>query len=186
MPIHLAFIDAKTERRFARTVIGQREEIGGILFWDWGQINHLHYRRHRRLFGVNSIGLIRDWIICPNVSSLPDRMYQVGDLDMLIGIAEQTEQSRGCQALHFHTHPNGSTTPSQVDLGFWKAHFGEYGIAHGVVVAESDRAAGFALACHSIRVSANKYETGRFLNWRWINYLIRRDEKARAVKHGRT
>lgn len=185
MKIDLAFIDKALEKRFAQMVIGAREELGGLLFFKWGQIGSLHFRTHRRLFGANSVGLITDWIMCPNVSNSRHRQYQVSDLSQLIGIAEQTEEARGCFSLHFHTHPKpaASTDPSKADLDFWWSHFNWHGSAHGVVVAENRcLGSGFMLTCHSQQGRARQRYVGRFLEWRYINRLIRNDEKARSKK----
>ncbi len=183
MKIHLAFIDRQSEKRFAEMVTGTTEEIGGLLFIKYGQIKSMHHRTHRRLFEVNSVGLITHWIVCPNISNLRDREYQVSDLKQLIGIAEQTEKACGGWALHWHTHPNGSVLPSDPDLDFWWKHFNQHRSAYGVVAAAGRQyGAGFSLACHHQVGQERKLEMGRFWSWRWINSVIRADEKARAKK----
>lgn len=184
MAIDLAFANRDLERRFAKMVVGSKEEIGGILFWNWGRLNNLHFRTHKRLFGINGIGLVTDWIVVPNVSNLRNREYKVSDLSQLIAIAEQSADSRGCDFLHFHTHPfPSSTTPSDADLKFWQAYFHRYGHANGAVVAENHvRYSGFEVACHSLWSGGKHHEVGRFLDWRYINYLVRRDKRERAKK----
>lgn len=183
--IDLAFVNREAERRFANMVIGTTEEIGGILFYNWGQLNGLHWAKQNRLFGMKSIGLISDWIVCPNVSNLRDRKYQVSDLEQLIGIAEATERSRGCFSLHFHTHPrpNANTRPSKADLDFWWRNFNFYGSASGVIASESQfRPSGIAVVCHS-QIGPNRDQSvGRFLSWQYINYVIRRDAKRKGAR----
>jgi proteasome lid subunit RPN8/RPN11 len=178
-PVTLAFATAALERKFARLVSNARgEEIGGLLFWDLGRINDLHYKTHKRLFGRGAIGIITHWIVCPNVSNLRDRRYQVSDLEQLIGIAEQTERSLGCLALHFHSHPKGSIEPSQPDLQFWKTHWSKYGSGDGVVVAATDtRTCGLDMACYAVSLSGNTYRRGHFLEWSYIRSVFRKDAK---------
>lgn len=177
-PVKLAFASAALERRFARMVSNTREEIGGLLFWDLGRINDVHYKTHQRLFGRGVVGIISHWIVCPNVSNLRGRRYQVSDLEQLIGIAEQTERTLGNLSLHFHSHPSGLITPSPADLLFWKNHWAKYGTASGAITGPSDlRACGFDIACYSIDLHTNKYRSGSFLEWSYIRSVFRKDAK---------
>lgn len=176
--INLAFIDREAERRFARLIVGQREEVGGILFFDYGRIENLHWAKHQRLFGMKSIGLIRHWLVCPNTSNLRGREYAVSDFDQLLGIAEQTADALGCAFLHFHSHPNGSLAPSSADLRFWEKYFAAGGgKGRGVVATEDSWCAnGFKLACQQVE-GENKYSAGRFLAWDYIRHVIRNDSR---------
>lgn len=183
MTINLVFANRPLEKQFAHIVqrASGKEEIGGILFWDWGQINNLHWAKHNRLFDCKSIAMISDWIICPNVSNLRDREYKVSDLKQLIGIAEQSSISRRCQFLHFHTHPNQSLEPSDSDKAFWDAHFSWYAQAHGVIASTSPWH-DVDLACFTRLTRDSKRLTlrGRFHTWKWINYKLRKDAKERG------
>lgn len=177
--IDLAFDDREMEHRFARLIVGQREEVGGILFIDWGRLKDLHWAKHQRLFGVKFVGLIKHWLLCPNVSNLRDREYQVSDLKQLIGIAEQTAESTNCLFLHFHSHPNRSLAPSDADLSFWNTYFKSEHSAfgRGVVVTENIwNESGIGLACHNA-VPAAKHRAGRFLSWDYVNHTIRYDAR---------
>lgn len=173
--MNLIFETPKLEKCFGKIVSQHpNEEIGGILFYEWGRINNLHYKTHERIFGVTHIGMITDWIVCPNISNLRDREYAVSDLKQLIAIAEQTADSRDCMFLHFHTHPNYNTSPSNADKAFWQAHFALYGDAQGVVVAK-DTSDGFKLACHTKALWRNgdDWKAGRYLTWNYARRLIR-------------
>lgn len=176
MKIDLAFANRELEKQFYDTLIKKRnEEIGGILFWKWGQLNNLHWKRHEAIFGDRSIGLISDWLICPNVSNLRDREYSVSDLRQLIAIAEQTAESRRVSFIHFHSHPpTGSRAPSVPDMNFWKLHFSDYGWARGAI-AQIDHGGELYVHCYTNKPSKhNEFEGGRFLDWSFITYKIRR------------
>jgi hypothetical protein len=178
--IDLIFANSKIEQRYAKLIYAHKdEEIGGLLFFNWGRINDLHWKRHEKIFGEKHFGMITDWIVCPNVSNLRNRVYLVSDLSQLVAIGEQSAESRGCMFVHFHSHPSRSTKPSPADMEFWRANFGEYGYSRGAIAAENMNT-GFELTCYTQFIKSGgerQLLSGRFLHWKWINYLLRRYEK---------
>lgn len=184
--INLAFASKTLESQFHATMREYRnEEIGGILFWQYGQINDLHWKRHKAIFGDFSMGLISDWLICPNVSNLRDREYSVSDIKQLIGIAEQTARSRKLAFIHFHSHPtSGGRDPSIADKNFWKMHFNDYGWARGAI-AQIDNTDALYVECHSTNPrNPEQFERGHFFRWSYINYRIKRYYKTHPKLQG--
>lgn len=184
----VAFKDADLENKFFRFINDRRKyEVGGVLFYQFSNIANLHWKRHLKLFDCKYLAIVQDWLICPNVSNLPDRVYSVSDIDQFVGIAEQTADSRGLAFMHFHTHPNGGQRPSDNDLIHWLNHWQLYHSGSGQSRAAIVTVNGFDelhVACHDVKKKADKIEfsTGNFLRWQYINYKIRKNERERVKK----
>lgn len=189
-PTDLIFKDAQLEKRFADFIAADPgKERGGVLFYTFDQAVKMHWRMHERIFGQRYFGVITDWIVCPNVSNLPERKYDVSDIEQLVAIAEQTAKARGCYFMHFHTHPNGRYwVASDGDLQFWWHYFNPYGRwSEGAIAAcQPYNRKHMNVVCHMQTNYGNKREhkVGKFWPRHWVNYLLRRDERYQQTRVG--
>ncbi len=178
--VDIAFADRKLEKRFTELLIKHRdEEQGGVLFWTWGTIGNMQWKRHQAIFGRKAIGIITDWLVCPNVSNLRTRQYEPSDIEQLVGIAEETAASRNCFFMHWHTHPNGFNRPSEGDKAHWMQYWNQYYSVSGAIacIGSDNR---LNVRCHTVlteRGTPLQTVDGHFYHWNWINHLIRRYEQ---------
>lgn len=190
-PTDLIFKDAQLEKRFADFIAyDPGKERGGVLFYTFDQAVKMHWRMHERIFGQRYFGVITDWIVCPNVSNLPEREYSVSDFKQLLAIAQQTAKFRCCHALHFHTHPVGSTTtPSKQDFDTtWKYYNIYGGWAEEAIAAPHWSAPGFALTAHlqtlDKKKSARVHRKGLFYSRHEIDAILANDERYQQTRVG--
>lgn len=188
---YIAFESPELEKKF-QNFIAQRKnyEVGGVVFFQNKQVADMHYKRHEKIFGVKSVLLIQDWLICPNTSDIPDRQYKVSNLEQFIGIAEQTADSRGLAFAHFHTHPGGNVKPSENDIAHWFQNWPMYHSSSNYtrgVIAGVNYNNDIEVVCHSLQKKDNQtvISTSGFLRWKWIKYCIRKDERERAAKRSK-
>ena len=188
-PVDFVFNDDQLEAQFAKFIADDPgKERGGVLFFVYDQVTKMHWRMHERIFGQRYFGIITDWIVCPNTSNLPDREYSVSDLKQLLGIAEQTAKARHCYAMHFHTHPIGSTIkPSKEDFDIWWKHFNKFGSwTETAIAAPHWDNPNFALACHRQDLDRQKsqrvHRQGLFYSWNEIDAILASDERYQKMR----
>lgn len=185
--MNIAFENPQLEKRFKRFIENNHgKEVGGVLFYHFDQVADIHWKRHERLFGDKSVGLITDWLICPNVSNLPDREYSVSDLKQFIGIAEQTADTREVLFMHFHSHPNNNLSPSSNDLKHWFDWWPLYpqtqSYTRAAIVGKVGWDGELNMVCHNIEKHGDKTNIKQWnlLPWKYIRYRIRKDEKSKV------
>lgn len=167
--IDCMFATPKLEERF-RKLVSVSEEIGGHLFywWDGEHFNGKAWRTWRQIQGRTTI-LIHSWLIVPNRSSTPSRQYHPSSWQESFDIARATGEGNGWyRSVEFHTHPNGSTLPSNADI----AHMATV-VDQRAWESEAVIAAPSPLRVHFyyMRLPRRKVEDlsitrGEFLSWR--------------------
>lgn len=182
----LAFATPELEQRF-QAIINVDEEMGGILFFKRDKVADIHWKTHQSLFGCNYLSMITDWVVVPNVSNRRRSEYKVSDLSQMMGMAEQTAESRGCYWLHWHSHPRDShPEPSQADWAFWSNYNNGYAKMGAIACVgrpwlyTPGYDAPLAVVCHSIQ-NGEQY-CDRFLHWDYIKRQLKKAADRKAAR----
>lgn len=138
-------------------------EIGGYFLGTTRMPNGLQWTKFKRAGGKFTF-FIHSWVMLPNVDKSPTNTWSAWDLNKAQEAAMLTAMSMNLSLLHFHSHPNGNSQPSQQDLLFWAT----WCDGEGIIVTGSP----LRLTNYNIQVkragSTAKVDmaSGDFLSWR--------------------
>ena len=164
--ISLAFQTAKLEKSFSTMIQRQNRPLHGLIFMDIDHIIPMHYMRHQRVFGINNVGVISNYLVAPN---------GVSDGGYLAAMAQLTVSNSMVYIYPWSYTPNGSWMLPDKEKMSWWTDFKEYSWAAGVNV--------YIRGKNERRLELNRSEDGRnwncggFYSWRYIRYLLKKARK---------
>ena len=162
----LVFESAGRENHFRHAIMGE-DEVGGWLLCNGEPPPRFDSRAYRRLAG-QSAWFMHSFIIVPNHAKKPKTSWSIWDWTEAQALAVETAKAQDCQALPFHTHPNGILKPSMNDIAFYARNSG--GVFYEFVIASSHPLRLAAWSANSRATCANgetaDLARANFMPWR--------------------
>lgn len=160
----LVFESVSRENQFRQAIVGENE-VGGWLLCNGWAMPGFDGRAFRRLTG-QSAWFVHGLIIAPNRSKKSKTSWMAWDWGEAQALAVETANAQHCQALPFHTHPNGVLEPSANDIAFYARNDGDLFYWFAIATPHPPRLMAYAASSHAT-CSDGKDDLARALSVPW-------------------
>lgn len=160
--LNLAFQTSKLENSFSTMIRRNLKPMHGLMFLDIDHIMPMHYKRHERVFGHSSFGVITNYLIAPEEGANPA---------YLGAMMRETFANSLSFVYPWSYAPDYGWTLIRTEQECWWQHFKQYSWAAGIHVHWWMK--------NELRLELHrsddgiKWEHGGYHSWRYLRYQLK-------------